>query len=90
MDLERLAPVRGVLGNMDGPDLARLVPEKLEFELEGSRIGLIRENVLPPLLYVEVMQIKPFPPFDRKAPWAKQMAPPVPLICLPPEDSEFI
>lgn len=41
VDLERLAPVRGVLGNMDGPDLARLVPEKLEFELEGSRIGMI-------------------------------------------------
>lgn len=40
-DLERLAPVRGVLGNMDGFDLSRLLGQKLEFELEGSRIGLI-------------------------------------------------
>ncbi len=40
VDLERLAPVRGVLGNMDGYELARLLPQKLEFELEGSRICL--------------------------------------------------
>ncbi|MDM7991906.1 MAG: YfcE family phosphodiesterase [Candidatus Fermentibacter sp.] len=40
-DLERLAPVRGVLGNMDGFDLSRLLSQKLVFELEGSRIGLI-------------------------------------------------
>lgn len=66
------------------------MPRWMDTAEPGARAGRIRENTLPPLLKVEVMQTKPFPPFDLKEPWAKQIAPPVPLICRTPEDSELI
>ena len=38
VDLERLAPVRGVLGNMDDHSLAGILPAKLDIQIEGFRI----------------------------------------------------
>ncbi len=37
-DLERMAPLKGVLGNMDEPDLAHLLPLRLDLTLEGLRV----------------------------------------------------
>lgn len=37
-DLQRFAPVRGVLGNMDGCDLRAFLPETLTFTLEGVKV----------------------------------------------------
>lgn len=37
-DLQRFAPVRGVLGNMDGYDLRCILPETLAFTLEGTKV----------------------------------------------------
>ena len=43
-DLAEFAPVRVVLGNNDGPDVAAWgAPETLEFELEGVRIAMIHD-----------------------------------------------
>jgi len=40
-DLERLAPVKAVHGNMDGIETSRLYPDKLLLDLEGYTIGVI-------------------------------------------------
>jgi len=37
-DLQRFAPVRGVLGNMDGYGLRAILPETLTFTLEGVKV----------------------------------------------------
>jgi putative phosphoesterase len=37
-DLQRFAPVRGVLGNMDGGDLEAMLPEEEVFTLEGMTV----------------------------------------------------
>lgn len=37
-DLQRFAPVRGVLGNMDGYDLRSILPETLTFTIEGTKV----------------------------------------------------
>lgn len=37
-DLQRFAPVRGVLGNMDCYELQRILPVTAEFTLEGFRV----------------------------------------------------
>ena len=37
-DLQRFAPIRGVLGNMDGYGLRAFLPETLTFTVEGARI----------------------------------------------------
>lgn len=38
--LEALAPLRGVCGNMDLPEVRAALPQTLEIELEGRRIGI--------------------------------------------------
>src|SRR5690349_15190135 len=44
-ELAEFAPVRAVLGNNDGPDVAaRDVPETLELELDGLRVGMIHDS----------------------------------------------
>jgi uncharacterized protein len=42
-DLARYAPVHAVLGNND-PELTDLLPETLELELAGVRIGMIHDS----------------------------------------------
>jgi uncharacterized protein len=42
-EFERLAPVAGVLGNKDEPELAGLLPERRVVEVEGSRIGMVHD-----------------------------------------------
>lgn len=39
-ELEKIAPVHAVFGNMDGPDVRRLLPEKKVIEVSGKRIGI--------------------------------------------------
>lgn len=41
--LEELAPVHAVRGNMDEPPLREALPERLEVEAEGLRIGLVHD-----------------------------------------------
>lgn len=40
-ELERFAPVVGVLGNNDEAGLAELLPERRVVEVEGARVGMI-------------------------------------------------
>lgn len=48
----------------------------------GVRIGAIRDSLLPSFrVLVDGVQMKLWPPFDRKAPITKSSCPPVPLIC---------
>ena len=41
--LGKLAPVDGVVGNMDEPDLRLVLPPKLVVEHEGVRIGIVHD-----------------------------------------------
>lgn len=44
-ELAGYAPVRAVLGNNDGPDVAAWgAPETLEIELDGLRVGMIHDS----------------------------------------------
>lgn len=44
-ELATYAPVQAVLGNNDGPDVAALgVPETVELDLEGLRVGMIHDS----------------------------------------------
>ncbi|REF01068.1 metallophosphoesterase family protein [Thermomonospora umbrina] len=44
-ELAGYAPVRAVLGNNDGPDLAaRGVPETLDLDLDGLRVSMIHDS----------------------------------------------
>lgn len=43
-ELERLAPVAAVRGNMDEPPLRSELPERLEIEAEGIRVGLVHDG----------------------------------------------
>src|SRR6185437_6727908 len=44
-ELGTWAPVRAVLGNNDGPDVADWgAPETLDLELEGLRVGMIHDS----------------------------------------------
>jgi len=43
-ELETLAPVRAVRGNVDAPELAARLPERLVVEAEGRRIGLVHDG----------------------------------------------
>jgi uncharacterized protein len=42
-ELGRIAPVDGVVGNMDEPDLRGILPPKLVVEHEGVRIGIVHD-----------------------------------------------
>lgn len=43
-ELGAIAPVKGVLGNCDTPDLARQVPVKESIEVDGVLIGMIHDS----------------------------------------------
>jgi uncharacterized protein len=43
-ELEGLAPVAAVRGNMDEPRLRSTLPERLEIEAEGIRFGLVHDG----------------------------------------------
>ena len=51
-ELARLAPVDGVVGNMDEAELRAIVPPKLVVEHEGVRIGMVH-NAGPALRRAE-------------------------------------
>ncbi len=38
--LEKKAPVKAVCGNMDPPEVSKVLPKKLVFEVEGIKIGI--------------------------------------------------
>lgn len=40
-ELERLAPVQAVAGNMDEPELLAALPERRVVEVDGARIGMV-------------------------------------------------
>ena len=40
-DLRELAPVEGVVGNMDDSELGALLPERRVVEVAGARIGML-------------------------------------------------
>jgi putative phosphoesterase len=40
-ELRELAPVEGVVGNMDEPALRELLPERRVVEVEGARFGIV-------------------------------------------------
>ena len=44
VELEGLGPVAAVRGNMDEPRLRSTLPERLEIEAEGIRIGLVHDG----------------------------------------------
>lgn len=44
LEIEKLAPAYGVLGNVDSADVAALVPERQSVELGGIRIGMIHDS----------------------------------------------
>lgn len=43
VELGKLAPVEGVAGNMDEPELRALLPHRRVVELEGVRIGMVHD-----------------------------------------------
>lgn len=43
-ELEQVAPVYGVLGNNDEPELADVLPERRVVELDGVRVGMVHEG----------------------------------------------
>jgi putative phosphoesterase len=48
-ELTEYAPVRAVLGNNDGADVADWgAPERLEFELDGLPVAMVHDSGLPP------------------------------------------
>ena len=43
-ELEGLGPVAAVRGNMDEPALRSVLPERLEIEAEGFRVGIVHDG----------------------------------------------
>ena len=66
-----------------------LVPSRaIGFIEPGDSVGTMREAMVPSFcLYVELMQIRPLPPSELKAPRMKSSWPPVPEIWRVPDDS---
>ena len=46
--LERVKPVLGVYGNIDGNNIRKIYPEKMLFEREGCKIAMIHIGGYPP------------------------------------------
>jgi hypothetical protein len=55
--LETLAPVRGVCGNMDYPEVKVAFPDRQVLELEGKKIGLVHGSGGPWEIEKRVRQI---------------------------------
>jgi uncharacterized protein len=58
-ELHALAPVEAVLGNMDEPALAALLPERRVVEVAGARIGMV--HVPGPAAGREARLLRGFP-----------------------------
>ncbi len=43
-ELEALGPVAAVRGNVDDSELRSVLPERLEIEAEGTRVGLVHDG----------------------------------------------
>jgi putative phosphoesterase len=57
--LQTLAPVKGVCGNMDLPEVRVSFPEKQLLELEGKKIGIVHGSGGPAGLESRVLQLFP-------------------------------
>jgi hypothetical protein len=57
--LQTLAPVQGVCGNMDLPEVRVSFPEKQLLELEGKKIGIVHGSGGPAGLESRVLQLFP-------------------------------
>jgi hypothetical protein len=57
--LERLAPVKGVYGNMDLPEVRVVFPQQQVIEVEGRKIGIVHGNGGPWMIEERVMQVFP-------------------------------
>jgi putative phosphoesterase len=57
--LQTLAPVHGVCGNMDLPEVRVYLPEKQVLELEGKKIGIVHGSGGPAGLENRVLQLFP-------------------------------
>lgn len=55
--LETLAPVKGVCGNMDYPEVRVALPEKQIIEIEGKKIGVVHGRGGPSTLELSVLQL---------------------------------
>jgi uncharacterized protein len=55
--LERLAPVNGVYGNMDLPEVRLVFPEQQVIEVEGKTIGIVHGNGGPWKIEERVMRV---------------------------------
>ncbi len=56
-NLSELAPVKAVYGNIDPPELRAVLPDKLELNIEGYKIGIIhghnlRGHIMDKISYV--------------------------------------
>lgn len=57
--LERLAPVKGVCGNMDLPEVKVVFPQHQVIEIEGKKIGVVHGNGGPWMIEDRVMRVFP-------------------------------
>ena len=55
--LETLAPVKGVCGNMDYPEVRVALPDKQIIDIEGKRIGIVHGRGGPSTLELTVMHL---------------------------------
>lgn len=55
--LQTLAPVKGVCGNMDYPEVRVALPEKQTIEIEGRKIGIVHGRGGPATLEPTVMNL---------------------------------
>ena len=58
-ELRRIAPVEAVLGNVDEPALAALLPERRVVEVAGARIGMVHVPGLGPGLEARLTGLFP-------------------------------
>ena len=55
--LERLAPVQGVYGNMDLPEVKTVFPEKQIIEVKGKKIGIVHGSGGPWKIEERIKQV---------------------------------
>ena len=60
--LETLAPVKGVCGNMDQPDVRANLPDKQVFDIEGKKLAVTHGSGSPWMLEERIFQA--FPGFN--------------------------
>jgi uncharacterized protein len=57
--LETLAPVKGVYGNMDMPEVKVVFPQQQVIEIEGKKLGLVHGEGGPWMIEERVMRLFP-------------------------------